>query len=230
MDKKVLLNKVWNGEVNCDRCRIKELVLFAHLTPEDFNHIHTPIMDVEFSPSEKLYSEGKPGKHIYTIRSGLVKLETKQPDGNHRVVRLLTQGDVTGLEAIIEEPYHHTATALKNAEVCKIPVDVIHNLQTHSQILCSDIMDRWSKSVRQADEWLAKLNTGPARQRVDELINYLIENSETAPEFFLPSRDDIASILGLTRETVSRAIADMKRDGRISSYGHGIYERNIVDI
>ena len=230
MDKKVLLNKVWNGEVKCDRCRIKELVLFAHLTPDDFNHIHSPITDIEFTPSEKLYSEGKSGKHIYTIRSGLVKLEIKQPDGNHRLVRLLTQGDVTGLETIIGEPYHHTATALKTAEVCKIPEDVIHNLQAHSPVLCGDVMERWSKSVHQADEWLAKLNTGPARQRVDELINYLIENSETAPEFFLPSRDDIASILGLTRETVSRAIADVKRDGRISSYGHGIYESNIVDI
>lgn len=230
MDKKVILNKDWNSEVNCNRCRIKDLVLFAHLTADDFNHIHSPITNIEFSPSEKLYSEGRAGKHIYTIRSGLVKLETKQPDGNLRIVRLLTQGDVTGLETITGESYHHTATALKSIEVCKIPEEVIHSLQAHSQILCRDIMDRWSKSVHQADEWLAKLNTGPARQRVDELINYLIENSETAPEFFLPSRDDIASILGLTRETVSRAIADMKRDGRISSYGHGIYERNIVDI
>lgn len=217
-------NQDWSDGVDCNKCIIKKHVLFAHLTSEDLNQIHLPITDIELPLSEHLYSEGELGKYIYTIRSGLIKLEIKQANHSQKIVRLLSQGDITGLETLIGKKYHHTATVLEPCKVCKIPVEVIHNLQPHSKVLCEDIMERWDRSVCNADEWLAKLNTGKAKQRVLQFIVYLIKNSATAPEFALPSRNDMSSILGLTPETVSRIIADLKREDIIYYYGNGIYE------
>jgi len=230
MKSNTLLKKVWNDEVDCNQCGIRDLVLFAHLTKEDFNHIHTPITDHQLKQSETIYAQEDAGQYIYTIRSGIVKLQVLQPDGDIRIVRLLRKGDVTGLEALTGGRYRHTALVLEPCDLCKIPVQVIRNLQMHSQVLCQDLMERWDRSVHHADEWLVKLNTGQARKRVIQFINYLIDNSETAPEFILPSRDDMSSILSLTKETVSRIIADLKRDGLLFSYGGGVHEAEIHKI
>lgn len=221
-----LLDKLWKGEVDCNQCGIRDLVLFSHLTSEDFNHIHSPITDHHLGQSESIYAEGEAGAFIYTIRSGLVKLEVMRPSGGPKIVRLLTKGDVTGLEVLVEEHYHHTAVVLEPCDLCKIPVEVVHDLQAHNMTLCRDLMERWGRSVHSADQWLAELNTGQARQRVTQFIDYLVDNSESAPDFILPSRDDMSSILSLTKETVSRIIADLKREGQLTDYGHGVHEAN----
>ena len=88
-------------------------------------------------------------------------------------------------------------------------------------------MVSWDRENSLAYEWLAKLNTGPARQRVIRLIDFLTNKSESTPEFALPSRNDMSSLLGLTRETVSRVVSDLKREGVITFYGDNTYERHI---
>jgi len=224
-----LLERVWGGTVDCSRCKIRELVLFSQLSEDDFNHIHQPIHDFDYQQGSSLYREGEKGEYIYTIRSGMLKLESSLPDGTTKIVRLLNMGDVTGLEAIVGESYSHSAVALESGEICRIPVEVIHNLQKQSPGLCNELMIRWNKALTLADEWLVDLHSGPARRRVTRLVSYVESNSPHASEFLLPSRDDMSSILGLTKETVSRLVAELKRDGVLLDLGNGFFEKKTED-
>jgi len=224
-----LLERVWGGTVNCSSCKIRELVLFSQLSEDDFNHIHQPIHDFDYQQGSSLYHEGEQGKYIYTIRSGMVKLEAGLPDGTTKIVRLLQMGDVIGLEAVIGESYNHSAIALESGEICRIPVEVIQNLQEHSPRLCNELMVRWNKALTLADEWLIDLHSGHARRRVTRLIDYVENNSPHASEFLLPSRADMSSILGLTKETISRLVAELKRDGFLLDLGNGSFERKSED-
>ncbi len=230
MNQNYLLEKIRNNSVDCSQCNIRQLVLFSHLREEDFEHIHQPIKDVRFQQGHAVYREREQDEFIYTIRSGLVKLVKTTSDGESRIVRLLRVGDVIGLEALLGKPYQHTAMMLEPGEVCRIPVSVVKNLQRHSEALCDGLMQRWQKALDQADEWLTRLNTGQARQRVIAFIHFLESNSVDQPEFMLPSREDISAILGLTRETVSRIIASMKRDGELVDLGAGSFEANIKKV
>lgn len=219
-----LLSRVWNESVDCSRCQIRGLALFSKLEQNDFNHIHSPIQDISFEQNAGIYQENEKSGFIYTIRSGLVKLESQQDNGAKKIVRLLRRGDVIGLEAILEETYHHTSIVLEPCHVCKIPVSVINELQKHSLPLCKELMTRWDKALFNADQWLLRLHTGQSRQRIIQLIQYLVENSESEPEFSMLSGEDMSSILHLTKETVSRILADLKRDKLISALGGGQYE------
>lgn len=222
-----LLERLWNGTVDCQNCKIRDLVLFSHLKVDDFNHIHKPINDIAFQQGDYLYREGERGKYIYTVRSGMVKLETSTLDGECKIVRLLKMGDVIGLEVILGKPYQHNAIMLEPGDTCRIPVEVVKNLQRHSDELCNGLMERWQKALDSADCWLSKLHSGQARQRVSQLITYLEENSVNRPEFFLPSREDMSAILALTKETVSRIVADMRRDGELIAHGGGAFEAKL---
>jgi CRP-like cAMP-binding protein len=213
---------------NCQHCPVRDICIFGGLADEDYAQIRSSVTDLVFAKSKTIYHQEETDDFVYMIRSGLVKLEIKLPDDTKKIVRMLAKGNVLGLERLLDQSYRHSVVALQGCGVCKIPLALVQRLRKDSASLNYNLLTKWDKSVSDADKWNVKLNTGPARQRVMHLIDFLITNSDSAPEFTLPSRSDISSILGLTKETVSRVIADLRRDGTIVFYGNGIYERNSI--
>ena len=219
-----LIDRFWKGQVDCASCKIRELVLFAHLDTEDFNDIHEPINDYYHIQGSSLYRQGEAGRYVFTIRSGVVKLELTSESGEKKITRILGRGDVAGLEAILNKEYHQTATFLEPGDVCQVPVSVIEKLKAKNPILCTDLMLRWDQSLTQADYWMADLQVGHSRKRVEKLIEYLAQNSGDSRQFLLPSRDDMSAILSISRETISRIVADLKRDNLIQPVDNGYYK------
>lgn len=70
----------------------------------------------------------------------------------------------------------------------------------------------WSCLLSSADNWFTQLTTGNARARVARLLMLLNDNSED-DSFFLPTRDDMGAMLGITTESVSKVTAEFTRNG-----------------
>ncbi|MDD5242233.1 MAG: Crp/Fnr family transcriptional regulator [Sulfuricella sp.] len=207
MDKKSM-----QGESDCASCSIRRLVLFAGLEISDCEKIHRPIDDITLAPQAKLYRAGDPAQAVFTIRSGLLKLVQYLPDGRQRIVRLLRPTDVTGLEALLGQPYQHDAVVLQQSEVCRIPLEVIQRLDNENHKLRKELMVRWQHALEEADAWLTQLSTGSARARMARLLLRLVgSGGDGGCELF--GREDMGSMLGITTETASRIIAEFKRSG-----------------
>lgn len=206
------IDAAWKGKAECERCGIRDLVLFADLTEPDFNLIHLPIDEIELDPGSAIYSAGGAGESLYTIRSGLVKLVQYLPEGNLRIVRLLGAGATAGLEAIVGQPYEHTAIVLQRTLVCRIPRQVVERLSRETPRLHSQLMLRWHSALKQADDWLTELSTGKATQRFARLLLHVMAPDGSAPLF---TREDLGAMLGITTEHASRTVAEFKRNGAI---------------
>ena len=159
---------------------------------------------------------------LYTVRRGMVKLVRDLADGTERVVRLLKAGDVAGLEVAIGSRYKHTAITLTETEVCRIPLSTLERLEVHSPHLAHQLMLRWQNAVDDADRALVEFSTGAAEARIAHLLLYLSSLNEDGTGIEL-SRHDMGSFLGITTETASRAMADLKatrpRNG-VAGRGH----------
>ncbi|MGV6852902.1 MAG: Crp/Fnr family transcriptional regulator [bacterium] len=209
---KIPVNDAWQGVANCEHCKIRDSVLFADLTEQDFSRMHDDINQFEFDEGARIYTQGSKDKHVYTIRSGLVKLVQYLPDGNYRIVRLVWPSDVVGLEVLLGQSYQHDAICLQHTELCKISDQSIQDLSAENPVLMRKLMERWQKALADADTWLTRLSTGTARQRVARLILKLTKKQDMG-DACLFSREDMGAMLGLTMETVSRIIAEFKREG-----------------
>jgi len=209
------INKAWNSGVKCEQCAIRDLVLFADLTKDDFELIHRPINDFTLKVGATLYSQGDPSDAIFTLRYGLVKLVSYLADGTVRIVRIIKKGDVVGLEALDNKNYFHHAIVLEEASFCRIPVSQIETLNEHSPHLAKQLTTRWQRVIYDADFWLSQLSSGFAKQRVAYLLLYLLEGNEEQ-EVYLPSREDMGAMLAITTETASRVVASFKREGVIN--------------
>lgn len=205
----------WKGVSDCRSCGIRDMALFADLNEQDFGLIHAPIDDLHFSVHGVLFHEDEAAPGILTIRHGAVKLVRNTQDGRERVVRVLRPGDVAGLEAIATGRYGTEAVALSDTDVCRIPLAVIHRLDAESPRLHSRLMEKWQRALRDADDWLAELNYGTARQRVANFI-LKMRNPMDSGLVTLFAREDMGAMMDLTLETVSREISLWVKRGVIS--------------
>lgn len=214
-------HEAWCGEADCRSCSLRASVLFAGLVEKDFELIHRPIDDYLVPAHHRLYRAGDPGSSVFTLRSGLVKLVQYLPDGQQRIVRLVRSTDVVGLEAMLGQNYQHDAIALSDSQVCRIPADVVQQLDRKNAGMHDELLRRWQRALSEADRWLTELSTGTARQRVARLLLWLTESGDGAScELF--TREDIGAMLGVTTETASRVIAEFRRQGHLSQDANGI--------
>lgn len=209
------IDLAWRIASKCEECAIRNMVLFADLERSDFDLIHHPIIELDLKAGDTLYNQGDQPEALYTVRSGLVKLVSYLTDGSFRIVRILKQGDVAGLEALDHKPYLHHAVVLEDASFCRLSAHDIENLNQHSPHLFRQLTTRWQRVLSDADTWLSKLTSGFARQRVAHLLLYLGKDCPQQ-ECFLPGREDMGALLALTTETASRIVAEFKRKGLIT--------------
>lgn len=190
------------------------MVLFADLNEQDFGLIHAPIDDLEFHAGQALYAEGQAALGVFTLRKGMVKLVRVTADGRQRIVRVLRPGDVVGLESLATAHYVNEAVALTYVSVCRIPLAVMQTLNANSPRIHKRLMETWQRALREADDWLAEVNFGTARQRV---CSFILKMRSTADptQTTLFGRDDMGAMMDLKLETVSREISALVRQGVI---------------
>lgn len=174
----------------------------------------------------RLYDCHDRADHIYILHDGIVKLEQKLPTGEHRILRLLRQADICGIESITAARYQHDAVALTEIHMCKIPADFALDLARRNHKLLLALLGKWQQALVTTETWLTRLSTGPARYRMVRMLIWLAENSPES-DFFLPVRKDIGLMLGLTTETASRTISELRRDEVLQLLGNG---RGCADI
>jgi len=204
----------WKGTSDCRSCGIRDMVLFADLNETDFGLIHAPIDDMEFHAGTSLFQEGDSAIGIFTLRKGMIKLVRSTNDGRPRIVRVLRAGDVAGLEALAHSRYDTDAIALTEVSVCRIPLSVIQTLGSQSPRLHQRLMEKWSRALREADDWLADLNFGTARNRVCNFV-LKMRSSTDAQIVTLFAREDMGAMVDLKMETVSREISALIREQAI---------------
>jgi len=206
-------NVEWIGRAHCDRCHIRKLMLFSELPESAFNAMLQPIDHFLHPSGSILYEAHNHKQFIYSIRRGLVKLVHITPDGAYRIVRLLGPGAVIGLELLDgADSYHHTAIAINQVDLCRIPVPTVRQLEEKYNSLCKHVGQQLQDQLDLADQWIVALGTGSAKQRVAQLILVLHEfYAYKNDAFILLSREDMAAMIGIAIETVSRMIAEFKR-------------------
>jgi CRP/FNR family transcriptional regulator len=169
-----------------------------------------------------IYYEGDPARRLYELVKGSVMLYKLLPDGRRQVVEVLRQGDIFGLASAEENDC--TAETLTDAEVHEIDLRHVER----SDELQRQLTRCLTKQMRVLHEHAVLLGRKSAVERVASFFMYLVPNrggaecigpAEGADDGFdlklNMTRQEIADYLGLTIETVSRVVSDLKRRGVI---------------
>ena len=167
-----------------------------------------------YTGGERLYREGDRVDSIFVIESGLVKLVQHLANGRSRVVRLHSGGAVVGLNGLLQRDHAHTAIALGEVSVIRIRLVDVSRWCRDDPGFCVNLFEQLYGNLRDADLWITQFSTGDIRGRVARLLCFLMapESGDESGVVEMLSCNDMAGILGVTPESVSRNVASFKRE------------------
>ena len=174
-----------------------------------------------YGPGETIYREGGAVEALYLVVDGRIKLVNYTPDGNARIVRLHNRGSVLGLNALLEENHDHTAIAIDEVSLYILPMRAIGGIQGDDPETYSQLLEYSHEYLKQADTWIVEFTSGEIRGRVARLVLFLMSQDESTGrhEVSLLTVSEMAEIIGVTPESVSRIMADFKRNRILTPAG-----------
>jgi CRP-like cAMP-binding protein len=215
--KTIEIKSAWQGNSDCNACSIRSSALFAELNEDDFSKIHSPIDDLKYEANSGIYAQGEVADFLYTLREGYIKLLHINSDGSSRIVRLVMPGDLFGMEALLGGSYGHSATALSNIHLCRIPKAIISSLGEESPRLHRQIVKKWGEALAQSESWFSEINTGRIEIRLARFFLRIAKVSGDMAVAPLFKREDMGLMMDVKFETISRALASMSEQGLISN-------------
>jgi len=166
----------------------------------------------------QLFSAGDPLNSLYVVRSGTFKTVTISHEGRPKITGFYLPGDLMGLEGIGDNVHAFDAIALEDSEVCVLPIAQLEAMASAIPDLLKEFVRLLSIEITRDHRLTTLLGCMDAEQRVARFLLSLAERYHRlgyASNALLlhMTRDDIASYLGLSSETVSRIISRLRRKG-----------------
>lgn len=168
---------------------------------------------VSYSAGDTIYYAGDEVDALYLISEGRIKLLNYLDNGRARIVRMYNRGSILGLNGLLEECYAHDAVAIDELQLYQIPMQSIMTVKENAPDAYSQLLECLQEDLRLADTWITDFSTGAIRGRVARLLVFMIGNDvETGPgKVTLLTVEEMADVIGVTPESVSRIMAEMKR-------------------
>jgi CRP-like cAMP-binding protein len=207
---------------------LKNVNLFHGMSDEQMRMVEERTVMREIRRKEVLYLPGDAGDRIYLLKRGIVKIAALTDDGKEIILALLRQGEVFGEEAVIEDaPRDHMAEAYEDALLCVVTrQDFLGLLRAHPEMAfkITKLVGFRLKTLRNRVEGLL-FKGAPARLAQTLLELARDHGVKDADGVLLPlrlSQQDLANLIGVTRESVNLALSDFRSRGLVEMEGRSL--------
>ncbi len=216
------------AEHPCASCRFHASSLWQPVAGSTVSTLARGFTRRDLDAGGVLYHQGASSDGLYCVSSGLIAIRSYGPDGASSLLRLAYPGALIGYRAFLAEREHRTeAQALLPTRVCVVARrDAKHVVQACPTVLvrlaerCADELDRCHERIQEAGRLSNKARLA---RLLDQLMAAHGGEEGSVWRMRLPiSRQDLADILGVQPETLSRLMKRLQDDGRIRSSGRWI--------
>lgn len=215
----------------CSQCAVRESAICHALSGDQLDDLSRLGRRQSLKRGQALQWQGDESLLVGNVIGGALKLCASTPEGREQTLGILLQSDFIG------RPFGKTAmlsvVALTDSEVCTFARSSFDAFTRHHPALEHGLLERTLSDLDRAREWMMLLARKTAGERIAIFLLNMAERSadaeeeDRASEFELPvSRQDIADLLGLTIETVSRQLTLLRDAGVISTPGRRTIQVN----
>ena len=172
----------------------------------------------EYKKDLQIYSAGDPANYLYHVKEGAVRTYKLLSDGRRQIDAFHLEGDFFGLTS--EDRHRFSAETVVKTTLWRIKRDNFE-LANVDGVLLQYLLGSTAQSLHHAEDHLLLLGRKEAIEKVATFLLEMDHRLAHKDKLTLPmTRRDIADYLGLTLETVSRALAKLKKQGAIRFAGN----------
>lgn len=206
-----------------DPAFLAEISLFAGLAPAERELLAGRIYERRYRKGTIIFGEGEAGEAAYFVREGRVKIYRLTPEGVEQILGVFAMAQPFGLVAALDgATFPATAEAADDSRIWVLRRDDLQQLMEVHPGLTSGILKEMGDRLRRAQGRVHSLAARSVRQRIAE---YLLDQvTQQAPAGAMGgahstvtirltmTHQELGAFLGATRETVTRALADLRRE------------------
>ena len=217
---------------NCIACPVREEHLFCNLPMGALQKLNEIKSTAVYPKAAVLFIEGQQPRGVFVLCTGKVKLSTSSSEGKTLITKISEGGDVLGLNAIISNhPYEVTAEMIEPGQANFIPRDALLRFLRENGEVAVRVAEQLSRNYYTAYEEIRTLGltSSPAEKFAKLLLSWCPPKGDGngQPQIRLTlTHEEIAEMIGTTRETVSRLFSDFKRKQLLQLKGSTLIVRN----
>jgi CRP/FNR family cyclic AMP-dependent transcriptional regulator len=207
---------------------LSRINIFADMTEPEMRRLAERTVMRRYARGAVIVRQGDPADAIYLIKEGRVKLCRHSSTGRVQILALLERGDIFGERGLAGGDTGTHCEAFEDTLVCLLQWHDLEDLIRSKPELAFRVMKNLALRLRQAEEAIEDLAFRDVPGRLATLLSRLADGSgEPHPDgrrlILRFTHQDLASMIGATRETVTNVLTRFRDDGLIA-----IDERHIV--
>jgi|TARA_B100002003_G_scaffold19151_1_gene15859 CRP/FNR family transcriptional regulator len=204
------------------QCNVRLIAFCGILDDSDIHQLERISKDRIISRNKTVFMQGEQTSNFYNIKRGSLKIYKLSSDGRKQIVGFLFPGDFVGMSP--EENYSYNAETLEETTLCTFSRMVLENFFVQHPHVERKILNIVNHELSVAQDQIFLLGKYTAKERLLQFFLNLSKQRNKLgwvdnPLRLSMSRSDIANYLGLTIETISRAITELKTERLIRMIG-----------
>jgi CRP/FNR family transcriptional regulator len=222
---------------SCMGCKMREDYLFCNLSPASTKALEQIKSTAAYPKGAILFVEGQNPRGVFVLCHGRAKLSTSSAEGRTIILKIAEPGEILGLSATVSgKPYEVTAELMEPSQANFITrQDFLNFLRDHGDASLR-VAEQLSQNYHSAYEEIRSL--GLSHSASEKLAKLLLEwahdgknnkDGKNKGEVRLTvtlTHEEIAQLIGTSRETVTRALADLKKRQLVQVKGSTVVLRN----
>ena len=202
--------------------------MFEALDEETTRDLRAAMSELRLRRGEILFLEGEPGDRLYVIADGKIKLGHAAPDGRETLIAVLGPGEMLGELALFDPgPRAATATAIAPTRLLELRHDDLTGILAGRPELSSQLLQSLARRLRRTNAALADLVFSDVPGRVAKALLDLAKRfGERVDEGIRLVHDltqeELAQLVGASRETVNKALSEFGNRGWIRLEGRAV--------
>jgi CRP/FNR family transcriptional regulator, nitrogen fixation regulation protein len=199
--------------------------IFDGTCPENGSTIRVNLNEFKYKKGAEIFGEKEPADYVYQVASGAVRSYKLLSDGRRQIGAFHLVSDIFGLE--IGTEHRFTAEAIVDTTVRLLKRRSLELVAESNVTVARNLLSMTTTNLRHAEDHMLLLGRKTSLERVAAFLIEMDKRSTAVGILALPMcRRDIADYLGLTLETVSRALSRLHELGVLGFIGNN--QRQIV--
>ena len=201
---------------------LRTIPLFSSVSDEDLESIASLLIERRFPVGKTIVEEGLPGDYMYVIREGRVKVTKLSGDGREKILELLESGEFFGEMSLLDRaPRSASVKTLDETRVLALARNDFLSVLRRSPDLAMAVVQELTRRLRQVDEQASSLSFQSVEERTKGLLQRMAREEVEGPLRRTPAltHQQIADMIGTSRETVTRVVKELKEQGWLDQDG-----------
>jgi CRP/FNR family transcriptional regulator len=213
-------------ENNCVDCKCKSSI-FKSLSTAELELINGSRYEVSFRAGEMMFKQGTPSPHFLCLTTGLAKLYI-EGYGKNLILSLVKPVEyILGPGIYVDNRHHYSASAVEDSTACLVDVTAFKQMMRNNPDFSDEFIRRISLMTIFNFEQFISLTQKQMNGRIADALFYLSDQIYGKNPFKMTiSRQDLADLSGMSKESAIRILKEFKDEGILSVNGNILHILN----